>query len=76
MGCSAKKNPIEKSPGKDTAREEFLCATIFREYQVQIQFHNPPPNFAEAGFSVFQRCLFGLVTIFPLQRGPIGQIST
>jgi len=38
--------------------------------------HNPPPNFAEAGFSVFQRCLFGLVTIFPLQRGPIGQIST
>jgi len=37
---------------------------------------NPPPNFAQAGFSVFQRCLFVLVTIFSLQRGPIGQIFT
>src|SRR3972149_11540919 len=33
MGCSAKKMPYRK----DTAREEFLCATILSEYQVQIQ---------------------------------------
>jgi len=54
------------------------CVSITCDFDLAIGKvnHNPPPNFAEAGFSVFQRCLFGLVTIFPLQRGPIGQIST
>jgi hypothetical protein len=37
MGCSAKKNPIEKPYRKDTAREKCIRATILREYQVQIQ---------------------------------------
>ncbi len=31
-GCSAKKNPTERT---DTARGDFLCATILRKYQLQ-----------------------------------------